>query len=186
MVRQSRLSRVQSCCCCCSLFLSYSFFFLCSLIYVYVCVFTFCCCCYGFFSVKAKERGAIAHRENIYINKRSINKNKKKKEVLKKMTISEKKCLFIRVALYLLFIAAYAAGVVVFIISFSNYWAAAGFFLACIFIAITTVLYVVPDKKLTARLPPGSLSRIIFQSTILIGTLGFFAVALYLLARALC
>ncbi|EAN92161.1 hypothetical protein C3747_11g38 [Trypanosoma cruzi] len=101
------------------------------------------------------------------------------------MAISEKKCLFIRVALYLLFIAAYAAGVVVFIIIFSNYWAAAGFFLACIFIAITTVLYVVPDKKLTARLPPGSFSRIIFQSTILIGTLGLFAVALYLLARGI-
>ncbi|EAN80897.1 hypothetical protein Tc00.1047053428403.10, partial [Trypanosoma cruzi] len=116
-------------------FLSYSRFLLCSLIYVYVCVLTCCCCCYGFFSVKAKEREAIAHRENIYIyiytrNKRSIDKNirRKKKEALKKMAISEKKCLFIRVALYLLFIAAYAAGVVVFIIRFSNYWAAAGFF----------------------------------------------------------
>ncbi|RNF22017.1 uncharacterized protein Tco025E_03384 [Trypanosoma conorhini] len=46
-------------------------------------------------------------------------------------------------------------------------------------------MYVIPDKTLCKRLSPGSKSRILFQSTVLLVSLGLWGVAIFLLARGI-
>ncbi|ESL08152.1 hypothetical protein TRSC58_04149 [Trypanosoma rangeli SC58] len=101
------------------------------------------------------------------------------------MALTEKSCLWIRLTLYVLFIVSYAVGVFVFIKQFKNYWAASGFLLACVLIALTALMHIVPAETLCRRFSPGSKSRVLFQLVVLAGTLGFFGVAMYLLARGL-
>ncbi|RNF01107.1 hypothetical protein TraAM80_07207 [Trypanosoma rangeli] len=101
------------------------------------------------------------------------------------MALTEKSCLRIRLTLYVLFIVSYAVGVVVFIKHFKNYWAGAGFLLACVLIALTALMHIVQAETLCKRFSPGSKSRVLFQSVVLTGTLGLLGVAMYLLARGL-
>ncbi|ORC88873.1 putative multi-pass transmembrane protein [Trypanosoma theileri] len=101
------------------------------------------------------------------------------------MAISEKACLRIRVVLYVLFAVSYAVGAIIFIREFNNYLAASGFAIACFFIGVATVLYAIPDKKLYSIFPAGSKSRICFQLSSLIITLGFIGLALYALGEGI-
>lgn len=87
--------------------------------------------------------------------------------------------------MYLFFIAAYIAGVVLFIVMYENEWAAAGFSCVIVFIVIRLCQFVTPPEKLYHVFPPMSWSRAIFQGFFFLLGFTFVGLALFCMARGI-
>ncbi|KPI83956.1 putative multi-pass transmembrane protein [Leptomonas seymouri] len=91
----------------------------------------------------------------------------------------------IRLIMYYVFALAYLAGALDFGIEHHNYWACTGFAVVLLFIALRIVLFVTPQWRLYQIFPPGSFTRIAYQTFFLTACLTGVGLGLWLMARGI-
>nr|CCC92354.1 unnamed protein product [Trypanosoma congolense IL3000] len=104
---------------------------------------------------------------------------------IRKMALSEKACLRVRLALYTAFLISYVVGAVVFVVKFKNYVAAAGFILSSFFIAVAAALHIVTREGLYVSMPPEGRKRMIVVAFLASADVMLFGLALCTLVHGI-
>ncbi|EPY29476.1 hypothetical protein STCU_04537 [Strigomonas culicis] len=88
-------------------------------------------------------------------------------------------------AAYVLFLCAYASGVMIFGVEFDNYWAVGYFSCVVVFIFIRIALYLTPVDVLYTLFPPGSRLRIFYQAFFFTCGWVAFGLGIWMMARGI-